>query len=66
MQSLEGQVNDVKNHLHCLQEQKYKLTEELYKQECEFSQIIAGGISVDVNKEDDVSYIDQPHPQTHS
>ena len=51
--SIEGQVNDVKSHLHRLQEQKYKLTGELYKQECALNQIITGGISV--NNEDDVS-----------
>lgn len=51
--SIEGQVNDVKSHLHRLQEQKYKLTGELYKQECALSQIITEGINVD--NEDDVS-----------
>ena len=52
--SIEGQVNDVKRHLHHLQEQKCELTRVLHEQECELGQIITGGHSKD-KKEDYVS-----------
>ena len=66
--TIESQVNDVKSHLHRLQEQKYKLTGELYKQECELNQIITpGSIDMHVDKEDDVSYLSSsPHQVHHS
>ena len=64
--TIESQVNDVKSHLHRLQEQKYKLTGELYKQECALNQIITlGGVGMHVDKEDDVSYLPSSLHQVH-